>query len=722
VASTYPARREHEALGVKRGASEGVDSRRLRVVESPPGDDARVDNLIRRLESSDASLKAASSRQRSWLGAVSSAEERAQRLAVEVDRVRSELVEYEQRAATEAAGVSASRASVSRVDRALRYGVLALLSGLLCLMVWAAVVDYPLRVTSDTPTFIALVSGMAERPFEEQSPFLADGSTTQHATPYMQAVAFLHSFLDGDSREPVETGRLLAFVGIPVFGLTLFAIFLYARRFAGSRAAWLTIALLLGLFGPPHVIWASDLSLHAALYASFFPQNLAIALALLTLLALAREGYASLALACLGAAATMLVHPFTGVLLCALVAAWSCHLAYRGARAFVRGPIALVAGFALGALWPAYSLDRAFSETGVSGVVFLALCSVIPFGVGALERGVSLPSQPLELVPRTLETLERPVVAWWLAVVGAVGTVLVIAWEWALVRSPPGESARLAIYWVDDRWQWPLLLVAGLVGISGLATLARRGSIVPAVWCGGCLALGVLGAVGLPLPVWYRFLLLCQIPLALGVAVVVSRSWRNRTTALILATFCLAVGVKVVTLLDSSAKVSYFGSPLQPAWALGDHIPAGPGIVATDPKTAYFIPAATGHRVLTLDKGHASSRDELARAEAGYQLLRRLYVGDRDWWAAAQQMWRRGVRYVVVEKQTTLEPRTLSEFTWETSMLRTQADRRALSRYFYANNRIGKLIYDSRDYAVYRLDPGKLLVSEASRAKAKRAP
>ena len=350
---------------------------------------------------------------------------------------------------------------------------------------------------------------------------------------------------------------------------------------------------------------------------------------------------------------------------------------------------------------------RAFSETGLRGVFFVALCAAMPLGVGVLARGVTVPSRPPGIVTRTLDRLEDPAVAWWLAIVGAAGTVLVIAWEWALVRSPPGVSARLAIYWVDDRWQWPLLLVAGIVGISGLATLARRGSIVPAVWCAGCLALGVLGAVGLPLPVWYRFLLLCQIPLALGVAVVVSRSWRSRTTALILATFCLALGVKVVTLLDSSAKVSYFGSPLQPAWALGDHIPPGPGIVATDPKTAYFIPAATGHRVLTLDKGHASSRTELVQAETGYQLLRRHYAGGRDWWNAAQQMWRRGVRYVVVEKHTTLEPRSLAAFTWETSMLRTQADRRALSRYFYANNRVGNLIFDSADYAVYRLDPQK---------------
>ncbi len=83
---------------------------------------------------------------------------------------------------------------------------------------------------------------------------------------------------------------------------------------------------------------------------------------------------------------------------------------------------------------------------------------------------------------------------------------------------------------------------------------------------------------------------------------------------------------------------------------------------------------------LTLDKGHASSRRELAHAEDGYQLLRRHYAGGRDWWNAAQQMWRRGVRYVIVEKNTTLEPRSLADFTWQTSMLRTQAQRRALSR------------------------------------------
>ena len=281
----------------------------------------------------------------------------------------------------------------------------------------------------------------------------------------------------------------------------------------------------------------------------------------------------------------------------------------------------------------------------------------------------------------------------------------------ALTRYPPEESARLAIYWVDDRWRWPLLLVAGTVGISGLAQLVRRGQIVAPVWFVGCFTLGALGAVGLPLPVWYRFLLLCQVPLAVGVAVVLTNRPRLGTTAIVVATFALVLTVKVVTLLGTPPTVSYFGQSLQPVWSLGDHIPPGPGLVATDPATAYFVPATTGRQVLTVDKGHVSSRRELDHAREGYQLLRRYYAGGRDWWQAAQEMWRRGTRYVVVQKQTTLDPPTLDAFIWQSALLRTPAQRHRLGVYFYENNRLGELVYDSEDFVVYRLDPQKLFGS-----------
>jgi hypothetical protein len=635
--------------------------------------------------------------------AIRAAEEQTRALTTRIEQVRAEL----QAVRATLVEADARLFALPRPELVLRYGVGALLVALLGLTLWARTVDYALRVTSDTPTFIALVTGMTKAPFAPQSPFLDHGTGTQHATPYMQALAFLWSAVGGGADTPVAIGRFLSLVGIVAFAFTLSCVFLYVRRLAGSTAAWAAMPVLLGIFGPPHVIWASDLSLHGALYAGFFPQNIALGTTLLTLLALERRSRASFAAACLLAMLTMLIHPFTGVLLSVLATAGSCHLALNRDRRAARAPIALALGFVLGMLWPAYSLDRAFAETGMRGLVFIGICVAAPFVTSVLRatRG------PLELpgfVNRFTTRLGSADTAFRLALIGAAGTAAIVAWECALLRSPPEESARLAIYWVDDRWRWPLLLIAGTVGISGLARLARRGQIVVPVWFVACFAVGALGAIGLPVPVWYRFLLLCQVPLAVGVATVVADARRPRTTAVVAATFALALSFKVVTLFHAPPTVSYFGQPLQPVWSLGEHLPPGSGLVATDPATAYFIPATSGHRVLTVHKGHVSSRRELDQARDGYRLLRRYYAGGHDWWQAGQEMWRRGVRYVVIQKQTTLEPRTLDDFIWQTAILRTPAQRRALGNYFYENNRVGDLIYDSNDLVVYRLDRAKL--------------
>jgi len=637
------------------------------------------------------------------LEVIAGAEARAAALAERVEHVRSELSSLR----SSLADVERRQVTLPHPDTVLHIGVSAFLLVALGLALWARSVDYALRVTSDTPTFLALVAGMAERPFSGESPFLDADVATQHATPYIQALAFAWRVFGGPSASPAALGGFLALAGIVVFGLTLLCVFLYVRRLAGARAAWLSIPVLLGVFGPPHVIWASDLSLHGALYAGFFPQNVAMGTLLLTLLALERRSRESLVAAALLASLTMLVHPFTGVLLCVLATAESCRLAIRRDGSFVRVPVALGAGFVLGSLWPAFSLDRAFAETGVTGIVFVGLCVAAPFGAPRMAAH-DLWARSASRLERLAARVDSADTIFRLAVAGAVGTAAVALWELALVHSPPEESARLAVYWVDDRWRWPLLLVAGTVGIAGLARLARRGLIVPGLWFAGCFGIGALGAVGLPLPVWYRFLLLCQVPLAIGVAVVVAESRRPRTVGLVAATFVLALSVKVGALLLAPPTVTYFGEALQPAWSLGEHIPPGKGLVAADPATAYFIPATTGRRVLTVDKGHVSSRKELEAAREGYKLLHRYYAGGDGWWKAAQEMWARGVRYVVVAKQTTLEPKTLDDFIWQTAALRTPAQRAALGNYFYENNRVGTLVHDSDDYAVYRLEKAKL--------------
>ena len=60
------------------------------------------------------------------------------------------------------------------------------------LQLWAIQVAYPLRVTSDVPTYLALLRAMAAHPLAKQSLFLAaQGISTPHSTPYMVALALL---------------------------------------------------------------------------------------------------------------------------------------------------------------------------------------------------------------------------------------------------------------------------------------------------------------------------------------------------------------------------------------------------------------------------------------------------------------------------------------------------------------------------------------------------
>jgi hypothetical protein len=296
------------------------------------------------------------------------------------------------------------------------------------------------------------------------------------------------------------------------------------------------------------------------------------------------------------------------------------------------------------------------------------------------------------------------------------------------------------------------MFAAGAVGLSGLVALARRGRSLPLVWFGLCFGVGVGGLAGLPIPVWWRFLLFCQLPLAVGVADAVVRSTRHagrtRTALLVFAlaftvaralgasarrrvpilaatprdrhraaiavrvlvamTVVAALAFKLTVLLELPDRITYWGNDLQEAYQLGEVVPPGSGLVATDPFTAYYVPAATGSHVLSVTKAHVGSAEELGASEDGYRLLH-AYATGGAWWQAAQRMWLRGVRYVVVEKHTLLRAGTLASFsTGPTPLVRSSADRRWLGTYFYRNNRVGTLVHDSDTYAVYRLERRKL--------------
>jgi hypothetical protein len=601
--------------------------------------------------------------------------------------------------------------------------VALLLAGLVGLQLWARSTDYGLRVTSDTPTFLALLPDMADRPFEQQSPFLADERvTTPHAEPYTQALAFLWKAVRASdtTRDPVELGRMLALVGIAVMFFVLFAVFAYTRSVVGRYEAWIAVPTLLAVFGPTNVIWASDLSLHGFLYAAWFPQNVALGFLLFTLLALDWRRRASLPLTIVLAATTMAVHPFTGVLLTLLVAARGSQLSVQRDPRWKHASYALIGGFLLGSFWPAYSLSHAMAETGLPGGLFVALAAAAPLVARAVAgsrpacRSIAIG----EAVVRKLSSRSR---AHWLAVSGFLIVLALAFWTAFLAHQPPSDplitTNRLSVYWVEDRWRWPLMLAAGAIGIYGVARLARRGRIVPAVWFAGCFAIGTMGAVGslaeIQIPIWYRFLLATQIPLAVGIAAAI-RGLPRRTTRHVAAAAGFAIVFKTLTLVGLPPTHTYFGTDIQSVYSLWRVIPPGDGLVATDPRTAYYIPGATGRRVLTVTKAHVGSPGELAAATSGYAVLHEFWAGGPTWWQAAQRMWKRGVRWIVIEKSTLLSAPTLEEFsTGPSPLVHPGTQRDQLGNYFYENNRVGRIVYDSDSYAVYRLDQAKLFAEGA---------
>jgi hypothetical protein len=154
---------------------------------------------------------------------------------------------------------------------------------------------------------------------------------------------------------------------------------------------------------------------------------------------------------------------------------------------------------------------------------------------------------------------------------------------------------------------------------------------------------------------------------------------------------------------------NYFGAPLQSAWTLGRVIEPNAGRVASDPSTSYYIPAAADDPVVTLS-GHADSGAEPERADIGYGLMHELY--DADAWHSADallHLWLSGVRWVVVEKSTSLRPANRHLFFYGPySGLITRSDTALMARYYTRLSEVGAQVYDDEEYTVFELNRSRL--------------
>ena len=597
---------------------------------------------------------------------------------------------------------------------------LSVVGAILLLELWAFRTRYGMRVIADTPTYMSLLRELALRPFHSPpSPYLSHSVNLAHATPDVQLLALIwkglaHAGLvQANLVDATAAYPLLAVKGAIVTLLLFHALFLWARHQSGSsRIAWLTVAALPFVWGPALIVCPGDFSFHGFMTTADHSEPLAIALLLYALIVLdakLKPGRLLAASSIVGA--VTVTHPFTGVRLMALASGVACYHVLQGEpeRTWRLTPPALALGYLLASAWPEYHLSEAMQVGPLEGLQIMVVLAAMPYLALAVSAVVRRIRRPLRT---QLAALDTPRLALALAFVGVAVVIAVAMRELWLFEHPDPwlRTNRLAIYWNGPSIRyWPLLLAPALVGVVGLLRLVREGMPLPALWLGGCLGIGLLGAAGFAIPLWHRFLLFAQIPLALGIATVIAKSEWRAAGSVAICTMACSAGFAFGALLLMPRNVTYFRNKLQAGWSLGQLLPkASPTVIASDPASSYFV-IPLGDRTLTLTTWHVGGPSELPPIRRGYRLMHRLYVGDR-WRAAARQMWKLGVRYVVVNRGFRMQASTVDAFSsFKTPYLVRNWDQLAeVDRYMRRLSLVARPVGRRVEYYVYRLERGRL--------------
>jgi hypothetical protein len=614
-------------------------------------------------------------------------------------------------------------AALSRVRTAPALGI-SVITATLLLELWAERVRYGLRVIADTPTYLSLLRELALHPFRApSSPFVNAHVNLAHATPDLQALAFIWNGLAAGGvvhrnlLDIIPAYQLLAVKGMLVTLVIFHALHLWVRRQTGSsRIAWLTVAVLPFVWGPALIVSPGDFSINGFMSTADHSEALAIALMLYALVVLDMRPTARTCIGgVLAVSAVMVTHPFTGVRMAALVTAVACLDILCGGK---RGswkvtPPALLLGFALASQWPEYNLSDAMLVGPFQGwqlIVILAAAPYMTLGVVSAARRLRL-RMPTAGMPR-LDTSRAALI---FAVLGLGAAVFIAARElWLYAHPDPFlQTNRPSIYWGGSSLAyWPLLLAPGAAGLIGLVRNARWRRSLPLVWGVGCIMIGIAGSAGVPIPLWHRFALFAQIPIALGVAVILADAEWKQARRVVVATLLAATAFSLGTLTLMPHGVTYLGNAPQAGWFLNRLVPqASSTVIASDPASSYFV-LPLGDRTLTMTTWHIGGPSELLPARRGYLLIHRVYVGD-DWRSAARSMWQLGVRYVIANRGFRMQSPTLDKFSSFNApyLVRSWKDQEEVNAYLGRLAQIATETGSLGEYHAYRLDPAKLFPS-----------
>ena len=623
---------------------------------------------------------------------------------------------------------AAVRARLRRVDWAgvvVRCAVVvATLVAVATLLVFEIVAignHYELRVTADTPTFLALIRDLGHSPFRPDSVFFGtSGSASIHASPYLQLLGLIWRVVApaGRYNDATAIGEYAAVVTIPVTLFVLWMTWLYARGLAGGTAAWGSVLGLLTVFGPVHIAYPSDLTFNGFLSTGYFPTTFATGLTLAALICARRRTLGYTAGTAALTALTLTTDPFNGTVLVALLLLYSCVVATRSRTEAYRLPAVIIAGLFLARAWPEFNIFSSLQAQGLGVPKVLAAVAVTP---SACRWGWGLLAPATTRVRDAVRRMHvGPEIELRLAKVGFWGACLIALWGiYKMAHWPTGVpvlgSYRLGFYWNDQRDRWLLLFLPGICGLLGLARLAKTRTSFPLLWLGSLYGVGAIGAAvhlatGFQLPLYYRFILLCQLPAAIGIGTYLAKNRNRRAAMIVLATLLASLAFKAITLATVSTRLNYFGSQLSTLWQFNRVIPPNSGIVASDPSTSYFIPITTRDRVLTFGMGHADSGTEPELAKSGYVLLRTAWADTGPQAVRALvRMWNKGVRWVVVEKFTTLQPPTQLKLFWGPyNALISGTDINPLALYNARLAIVGRQTFDNGEFTVYRLNARRL--------------
>jgi hypothetical protein len=116
-----------------------------------------------------------------------------------------------------------------------------------------------------------------------------------------------------------------------------------------------------------------------------------------------------------------------------------------------------------------------------------------------------------------------------------------------------------------------------------------------------------------------------------------------------------------------------------------------------------------------MSMGHADSGQEKERADAGYRVLRELYVGDAAQAAAAlRTIWSAGVRWVIAEKYTTMTPVDLAHlYHGPYDGVISRADIGEGDQYMSRLAAVGTQVYNDDEFSVFQLSPARVAAALA---------